>query len=87
MATGTIKTKTDKGFGFIKVADGPDVFFHSTGCLVPFDSLNVGDTVTFDMGMGPKGPKAENVNLSGAGVMPAGSEMNAEDPFSAATAA
>jgi CspA family cold shock protein len=61
MATGIIKKLTDKGFGFIKIQDGEDVFFHSSGCTVPFDSLKEGDTVSFEMGSGPKGPKAENV--------------------------
>ncbi len=64
MATGSIKTKTDKGFGFIKVEGSQDVFFHSSGCNGQFDNLNVGDMVTFDMGMGPKGPKAENVMVA-----------------------
>ena len=67
MATGTIKTKTEKGFGFISLPDGsPDVFFHLSACNGQFDSLNVGDTVSFDMGMGPKGPKAENVQVAAA---------------------
>jgi cold shock protein len=30
MAEGTIKKLTDKGFGFIKVGDGKDLFFHSS---------------------------------------------------------
>lgn len=69
MATGTIKTKTEKGFGFITPSDGgADVFFHLSACKNPggYDALNEGDQVTFDMGMGPKGPKAENLNLATA---------------------
>ncbi len=61
MATGTIKTKTDKGFGFISVEGSADVFFHNSACNGMYDSLQVGQTVSFDMGQGPKGPKAENV--------------------------
>lgn len=62
MPTGTIKKKTDKGFGFITVDGSSDVFFHSSSCVeVPFDQLNEGQTVQFEMGQGPKGPKAENV--------------------------
>lgn len=63
MATGIIKTKTEKGFGFITPSDGggADVFFHLSACNGQFDALQVGQTVTFDMGEGPKGPKAENV--------------------------
>lgn len=66
MATGTVKTKNEKGFGFITPTEGgADVFFHLSACMNPggFDALNMGDMVTFDMGMGPKGPKAENVNV------------------------
>jgi len=30
MPSGTIKKKTDKGFGFIKTETGADLFFHSS---------------------------------------------------------
>lgn len=65
MATGSIKTKTDKGFGFIKVEGSADVFFHNSACNGMYDSMNVGDTVTFDLVQGDKGPKAENVVAGG----------------------
>jgi len=61
MATGIIKTKTDKGFGFIKVEGSADVFFHNSECNGMFDSMEVGQTVNFEMGQGDKGPKATNV--------------------------
>ncbi len=61
MATGTIKTKTDKGFGFIKMEGSADVFFHSTACGGQFDMLDIGQQVQFDLEEGPKGPKAMNV--------------------------
>lgn len=61
MATGTIKKKTDKGFGFITVAGQADVFFHNSACNGQYDSMNEGDNVTFDIVKGDKGPKAENV--------------------------
>jgi CspA family cold shock protein len=64
MPTGVIKTKTDKGFGFIKVEGSADVFFHNSACSGMFDSMNVGQTVQFDMEMGEKGPKASNVVAS-----------------------
>jgi len=60
---GIIKSKTDKGFGFIGV-DGreKDVFFHSSSVMKPtFDELNVGDTVTFEEEASEKGPRAVNV--------------------------
>ncbi len=65
MATGTIKTKTDKGFGFISVEGSADVFFHHSACNGQFDNLNVGETVSFDIEQGPKGPKASNVVAGG----------------------
>lgn len=61
MATGTIKKKTEKGFGFITVAGQADVFFHNSACNGQYDNMNEGDTVTFDIVKGDKGPKAENV--------------------------
>ena len=61
--TGTIKRKTDKGFGFIAAADGTEYFFHQSGCVgTRFDDLREGDRVSFTVGQGPKGPRAENVN-------------------------
>lgn len=68
MATGTIKTKTEKGFGFIAMADGsPDVFFHNSECNGQFDALQVGATVNFEPAMGDKGPKATQVVLAEGG--------------------
>ena len=61
--TGTIKRKTDKGFGFIAAPDGTEYFFHQSACnQVRFDDLREGQNVTFTVGQGPKGPRAENVN-------------------------
>jgi CspA family cold shock protein len=60
--TGTIKRKTDKGFGFIAAPDGTEYFFHHSGCVgTRFDDLREGQTVSFTVGQGPKGPRAENV--------------------------
>ncbi|TSC57748.1 MAG: cold shock protein (beta-ribbon, CspA family) [Candidatus Peregrinibacteria bacterium Greene0416_19] len=61
MATGTIKTKTDKGFGFIQSAESDKIFFHSSACNGQFDSLAIGQTVQFDLEQGEKGPRAVNV--------------------------
>src|SRR6185436_11168977 len=59
---GTIKRLTDKGFGFIATPEGTEYFFHNSACTsTPFDSLREGDKVTFTVGQGPKGPRAENV--------------------------
>jgi len=61
-ATGTIKRLTDKGFGFIATADGVEYFFHQSAVSgTRFDDLREGQTVSFTVGQGPKGPRAENV--------------------------
>jgi CspA family cold shock protein len=63
---GTIKTKTDRGFGFIsREGETKDLFFHSKDLVgVTFDALQVGASVTFDVVDGPKGPSAKNVKLA-----------------------
>ena len=47
MAEGTIKKKTDKGFGFIDIGGGEDMFFHSSNCEVSYDDLREGQRVSF----------------------------------------
>jgi len=64
MTTGTIKTKMPKGFGFIAVEGSADVFFHNTACNGQFDSMQVGQSVQFDLEQGDKGPKAVNVSAA-----------------------
>ena len=67
MSEGKIKRITDKGFGFIETNDGgdQDMFFHMSSCSgVEFDDLTEGQRVVFDVGQGPKGPRAENVRLA-----------------------
>ena len=59
---GTIKRITDKGFGFIANDEGVEYFFHQSACVgTPFDDLREGQAVSFVVGQGPKGPRAENV--------------------------
>ena len=61
---GTIKRMTDRGFGFITTAEGTEYFFHQSACAsTPFDSLREGQAVSFTVGQGPKGPRAENVTV------------------------
>jgi len=65
MAEGTIKTLTDKGFGFITDGSGKDMFFHRSGLEgVTYDELREGQKVTYEVGEGPKGPRAERVQLA-----------------------
>jgi CspA family cold shock protein len=62
MAEGTIKRLTDKGFGFISNASGKDLFFHMSAVEgVRFEDLREGQKVSYNEGVGPKGPRAENV--------------------------
>lgn len=64
MAEGTIKRLTDKGFGFIDVGGGKDLFFHMSALEEDtFEDLQEGQRVSFTEGQGPKGPRAENVRL------------------------
>lgn len=62
---GTIKTKTDRGFGFIaREGETKDLFFHSKDLVgVTFDELQVGAVVTFDVVETEKGLAAKNVKL------------------------
>ena len=61
---GVIKTLTDRGFGFIsRDGEAKDLFFHSTELNgVTYDELKVGDTVSFEVTQGDKGPAATGVS-------------------------
>lgn len=61
--TGTIqRIYEDKGFGFIRDDAGNDYFFHRSAVAGErFEDLRQGARVQFDVGEGPKGPRAENV--------------------------
>jgi CspA family cold shock protein len=63
MATGKVKWFNDaKGFGFIETDDGGDVFVHHKDIQADgFRSLAEGESVTFDVVQGEKGPRAVNV--------------------------
>ena len=64
MAEGTIKRLTDRGFGFIETADGTDMFFHMGSVEgTTFEQLQEGNRVSFEIGEGPKGPRAEKVQV------------------------
>lgn len=62
--TGTIKTLTNKGFGFIsREGETKDLFFHSKELVgVTFDELQIGDTVSFTVVESEKGPAATKVS-------------------------
>ena len=62
MPEGTVKRKTDRGFGFINTGSGRDLFFHMSAVEgTSFDELKEGQRVEYTEGMGKKGPCAENV--------------------------
>ncbi|MBW2709748.1 MAG: cold-shock protein [Deltaproteobacteria bacterium] len=66
MANGVVKWfNSSKGYGFIEQESGPDVFVHHTGINSSgFKELNEGDSVTFDIEQGQKGPAAVNVTVA-----------------------
>ena len=67
MAQGTVKWfNADKGYGFIAVEGGKDVFVHF-GAISGrgYRSLEEGQQVEFDITQGQKGPQAENVKVIG----------------------
>jgi len=52
----------DKGYGFIEADDGEDVFVHFTGILSEgFKTLDEGQSVSFEIIEGNRGPQAANV--------------------------
>lgn len=65
MAQGTVKWfNAEKGFGFIAVDGGADVFVHFSAIQADgYRSLEDGQRVEFDVAQGQKGPQAENVRI------------------------
>lgn len=65
MEAGTIKKLTDRGFGFIKLATGAEVFFHASSVSCDFNDLEEGQEVEIEYEGGDKGPRATAVRPRG----------------------
>ena len=65
MANGTVKWfNNEKGFGFIAVENGEDVFAHFSAIKGDgYKSLEEGQKVSFDIVEGARGPQAENITI------------------------
>jgi cold shock protein len=63
VAQGTVKWfNAEKGFGFIAVDGGPDVFVHYSAIQMDgYKSLDQDQRVEFEVTQGQKGPQAEAV--------------------------
>ncbi|WP_010308717.1 cold-shock protein [Kurthia senegalensis] len=63
MTQGTVKWfNAEKGFGFIAVEGGEDVFVHFSAIQTEgFKTLEEGQKVQFDIEEGNRGPQAANV--------------------------
>ena len=63
MEQGTVKWfNAEKGFGFIEREAGEDVFVHFSAIQSDgFKSLDEGQSVTFEIEEGQRGPQAKNV--------------------------
>ena len=63
MVEGKVKWfNAEKGFGFIEVEGQDDVFVHFSAIQGEgFKTLEEGQSVTFEIEQGPRGPQAANV--------------------------
>ncbi|KGP71111.1 cold-shock protein [Pontibacillus yanchengensis] len=63
MQNGTVKWfNAEKGYGFIQVEGGNDVFVHFSAIQEEgFKTLEEGQSVTFEIVEGDRGPQAANV--------------------------
>jgi len=65
VAQGTVKWfNAEKGYGFIAVDNGPDVFVHFSAIQAEgYKTLEDGQRVEFEVTQGNKGPQAEDVRV------------------------
>ncbi len=64
MQQGKVKWfSNDKGYGFIETDGGEDIFVHFTGIIGEgFKTLDEGDSVSFEITEGNRGPQASDVS-------------------------
>jgi len=69
---GTVKKWLAKGFGFIEMESGGDIFVHKSALSDGREFLNIGENVTFNSADDPRSGKmrAENVTGDGTGTEP-----------------
>jgi CspA family cold shock protein len=67
MAQGKVKRLvSDRGFGFIEGERGDDLFFHHSALEgLAIEDLREGQLVEYQVGRGPKGPRAESIRPVG----------------------
>ena len=65
MASGVVKWfNNEKGYGFIAVDGGEDVFVHYSAIQSDgYKSLDENQKVEFEVVQGPKGPQADSVKI------------------------
>jgi len=65
VAQGSVKWfNNEKGYGFIAVDGGQDVFVHFSAIQADgYRSLEEGQRVEFEVAQGPKGPQADAVRV------------------------
>jgi CspA family cold shock protein len=65
VAQGTVKWfNSEKGYGFIQVDNGPDVFVHYSAIQSDgYRSLEQDQRVEFEISQGQKGPQADLVRI------------------------
>ena len=59
-----VRLVRDRGFGFIRVEDGKEVFFHHTAVQGGgFDSMGEGGSVEFEMGRDSNSSRERAINV------------------------
>jgi cold shock protein len=59
-----VRLVRDRGFGFIRVEDDKEVFFHSTAVQDGvFESLSEGESVEFDLGRDSRSDRERAINV------------------------